>query len=131
MKIFILFFSFLPFKNVFGQNDSINYCQPSTTFKTILCPSLDCPCPIGLCCYTRLASNSKNLIVISFKLTAYNLCDTEIVKTEADNIGDNFSVRSVNILQKVCKGSIIVFTCVKAKNKAGKVFMLQPLTLKL
>ena len=105
-------------------------CIPNTNINGVLCPdSLICPCPVGADCYKRVAASDKALTVISFKLIAKGLKESGDSNDEAENIGDTFSPHVRNILNRTQEGSILEFTCIKAKNDNGQVLTLQPFTM--
>ena len=69
--------------------------------------------------------------MISYKLIATNLCFIGNENMEAENPGNYFFPQAQNIVNHACQGTTLQFTCVKAKNKQGKIFIVQPLTVKL
>jgi len=74
-------------------------------------------------------AGDSSLQVISFKMIAYKICNPGDDVFEADNNGNVFIPSVKSILTKVCSGSILEFTCIKAINKSGHILTLQPFSL--
>ena len=72
---------------------------------------------------------NKDYTIISFRIRGENLCD-EPFEMEAVNAGATWN-EAKGIINKVCRGSTIKFTCIKARDKDGNIQVLHPLTLKL
>ena len=81
------------------------------------------------CCFPNrgLRAMDKNYSIISFKVRAENLCG-EPFEMEAVNTGATWN-EAKGIISKVCIGSIIKFSCIKATDKNGNVQVLHPLTV--
>ncbi len=126
----IVFFYFIS-TNCFSQTGN---CNPTITIEAGIFPNnadSAFKCPVGACCYTHIKSKDPNLEIISFKLIAYEICNYPDDVVEFDNKGNRFSPASMSLLNKACKGSVLNFSCIKAKNKAGIIYTLKPFSITL
>lgn len=134
MKLGLGLFLICYSSQVLSQSEIKDPCPPSTSIQAMLCPdSALCPCPWNATCPQRVGAvgpGSKNITVISFKLLAENLAGVEEKYMESDNIGNSFTPKGMFILSRVQTGSVLTFTCIKAKNKEGQILILQPFTIK-
>jgi hypothetical protein len=136
MKILVsILFSFI-FSNVYSQNiDSLD-CRPNIDVKAIICPNnfdsiLNKLCPFcDHCMATGIIASDRSYSIISFKIRGEKLCNENHTELEAQNTGAAWNEAHL-VINSACAGSILKFTCVKAKDKNGKIHILQPLTIQL
>ncbi len=89
-----------------------------------------CPKRYGGCFTNRgLRTTDKNYSIISFKMRSENLCGEQF-EMEAINSGATWNEAQA-IVNRACAGSIVKFSCIRAKDKNGNVQVLHPLTIQL
>ena len=128
----VLILSFFNF-NLSAQESS---CIPTLNVKAIICPFkgdsvLNKLCPPGYHDLVRgVRASDRNYSIISFKISGDKLCSESLNNREIQNTGSEWNEARL-IINAACNGSIIKITCVKAKDKEGRIHILQPLTAQL
>ena|SRR5688572_12824397 len=133
MRTLCILITVLLFSNVSGQKVSSENCIPNLNLKVVLCPNKQDSLSLKVCCYDcrhGLKAVDKNYSIISFKVSGEKLCDATSNGVEGKNTGAAFNEVQW-ILNKACSGSILKFTCIKAKDKKGHIYVLLPFTLQL
>ena len=129
----ILFVSLVLFSaTAYSQNLQAQECRPTINLRATVFPNENDStymCPPGRCCYQKVIATNNNYEVIGFRLTAYNLCDGSGDIWEISNTGYWFSPMALRLLSAPCNGLTLDFTCIKAKNKSGQIFTLQPFSI--
>jgi len=99
----------------------------------VLCNGIikDSLCKTCYDCRPKLLSIDSNYSIVSFKIVAGGE-GFEGYTEEAANFGNSFENTEVRrIITKLRTGSFIEFNCIKAKDRNGKTFVLQPLLIQL
>ena len=107
-------------------------CTPNIQVSAVYCPNrtdTNRVCPYCYDCTVGLKAIDSNLVIISFKLRGTNLCGDQPEK-ESDNTGSTFN-ESRSVIIVACPGSKLEFYCIKARDKNGKIYILQPLKMEL
>lgn len=118
----------------FGYSQYNSGCKPTINIETSVFPNkidLGFACPAGTCCYTHIKAKDKRFDIIEFTLLAYKICKYEDDVFEFKNTGNSFSPAAKSIINRACKGSILEFTCIKAIDTTGKIYILQPFSVEL
>jgi len=106
-------------------------CMPDINLRAVICPnnrdSLSfkyCPCS-GCCAPKGIRAIDKNYSIISFKIKGIKLCSEVSDRMEVENTGAAWNEAQF-IINKACRGSLIIFSCIKAKDKNGRIYTLLP-----
>jgi len=111
-------------------------CLTTINVRAIICPNKQdsfsvkyCPKCDGCCLVHGIRSADKNYSIISFKIRGEKLCG-EPFEMETVNTGAAWN-EAQGVINRACAGSIVKFTCIKAKDKNGNIHVLRPLTIQL
>jgi len=126
MRLLLVLSIFLYFIETNAQN-----CTPNINLKVNVCGmsfSKDSLCPACKDCPAGLRASDSSFSIISYTIRADGAGFEDIEETF--NIGAAFN-EARKILSKARPGSNVEFSCIKAKDKNGRIYILQPLTLQL
>jgi hypothetical protein len=109
---------------LFGQT-----CVPTTIVSAELCCNKNAQDFNYYANNRGIRATDSSYTIVSFKLKGENLCN-EQAEMECVNTGATFN-EARPVLIKACPNTVLRFYCIRAKNKKGEIFVLQPFTLKL
>ena len=127
MRLFLALSIFIYSTESIAQN-----CKPNINVTVYGCGSKlakASPCPACNDCLASLRASDSSFTIVSYIIRADGAGFDEGVE-EAFNTGAALN-EAKKILFKVRPGSYVEFTCIKAKDKNGIIYILQPLTIQL
>lgn len=107
-------------------------CKPNVNVTVYGCGSKlakASPCPACIDCPASLRASDSSFAIVSYIVRADGAGFDDGIE-EAFNIGAALN-EAKKILFKVRPGSYVEFTCIKAKDKNGYIYILQPLMIQL
>ena len=128
MRFFLVLTIFFCFSEANAQN-----CTPNINVKVNVCGisfSKDSLCPACGDCPSGLRASDSSFSIISYKLRWDAAARHIKAPGEVINIGAGFNEAKI-IIDQLRPGLFLEFSCIKAKDKNGRIYILQPLTLQL
>jgi len=130
MKLLLVLSFFFYLLNGYGQN-----CKPNIDIKVNVCGGKyqkDSICPSCYECRARLIATDSNYSVISFKITAWGEGFDDVMEANIDGpFFSNMSARTQLIITRLRPGSFLDISCIRARDKNGGIYILQPYSFTL